>query len=152
MNTTDKKIQLATATFQSGYNCAQSVLATFAFDFGMDRDTLLKMATPFGSGIAKTQQTCGAVTGALLAIGLKYGKGSNGTDNDKNFSYQLAQQLMAQFKEEHGCTNCLALMDNLDMNNPSDIAQIKARDLHNTYCVKYIQTAIKLTDEILQQK
>lgn len=150
MNTTEKKQLLATATFQSGYNCAQSVLSTFSIDFGLERDALLKMASPFGSGIAKTQQTCGAVIGALLAIGLKYGKGEKGTDEDKNRSYALAQQLMSDFTQEHGCTNCLKLMDNLDMNNANDMAKIKELDLFKTHCVNYIRTAVKLADGILE--
>jgi Putative redox-active protein (C_GCAxxG_C_C). len=54
MNTTEKKQQLAAATFQSGYNCAQSVLSSFAADSSIERDMLLRLASPFGSGIAKT--------------------------------------------------------------------------------------------------
>lgn len=150
MNTTEKKQQLATATFQSGYNCAQSVLSTFSINFGLERDALLKLASPFGSGIAKTQETCGAVTGALMAIGLKYGKGIDGTENDKQHSYELAQKLMAEFSRMHGCTNCKMLMNGLDMNNASEMAKIKELDLFNTHCLNYIQTAVRLTDEILE--
>jgi C_GCAxxG_C_C family probable redox protein len=151
MNTTEKKQQLATATFQSGYNCAQSVLSTFSIDFDLERNTLLKMASPFGSGIAKTQQTCGAVTGALMAIGLKYGKGVDGTEADKIHAYDLAQKLMTEFSRAHGCTDCKTLMNNLDMNNAGDMAKIKELDLFRVNCVNYIQTAVKLADEILEK-
>lgn len=149
MNAIEKKQQLAAATFQSGYNCAQSVISSFSTDFEMERDALLKLASPFGSGIAKTQETCGAVTGALMAIGLKYGKGIRGTEEDKMHAYQLSRQLIEAFSKEHGCTNCLKLMDNLDMNTPEGIAKIKELDLHNTRCINYIKTAVKLTEEIL---
>ncbi|GAT64260.1 C-GCAxxG-C-C family protein [Paludibacter jiangxiensis] len=150
MNTTEKKQQLAIATFQSGYNCAQSVLSTFSINFSLERDSLLKLASPFGSGIAKTQETCGAVTGALMAIGLKYGKGTNGTEEDKLISYALAQKLMTEFSRIHGCTNCKKLLNDLDMNNESEMAKIKELNLFNTNCINYIQTAVKLTDEILE--
>jgi C_GCAxxG_C_C family probable redox protein len=150
MNTTEKKQQLATATFQSGYNCAQSVLSTFSTHFGLERDSLLKLASPFGSGIAKTQETCGAVTGALMAIGLKYGKGVKGTEEDKQHSYALAQKLITEFSGIHGCTNCKKLMNDLDMNNASEMAKIKELDLFNINCINYIQTAVKLTNEILE--
>ncbi|MTK52951.1 C-GCAxxG-C-C family protein [Paludibacter sp.] len=152
MNTTEKKQQLAIATFQSGYNCAQSVLSTFSINFGLERDSLLKLASPFGSGIAKTQETCGAVTGALMAIGLKYGKGINGKEEDKQQAYALAQKLMTEFSSIHGCTNCKKLLNDLDMNNESEMAKIKELDLFNTHCLNYIQTAVKLTDQILENK
>ena len=70
-----RKKKEGTATFYNGYNCAQSVLSVFAEDLGMSKDACLKLASPFGSGIAYMQETCGAVSGALMAIGLKYGRG-----------------------------------------------------------------------------
>ena len=71
----DEKKKEGTATFYSGYNCAQSVLSVFAEDLGISKDACLKLASPFGSGIAYMQETCGAVSGgALMAIGLKYGR------------------------------------------------------------------------------
>jgi C_GCAxxG_C_C family probable redox protein len=71
----DKHAQ-ALENFKNGYNCAQSVLSVLAPDLGLHQDTAMKLSSPFGSGIAYMQETCGAVTGALMAIGLKYGKTS----------------------------------------------------------------------------
>jgi len=93
----DKSI-LATQTFSNGYNCSQSVLSVFAEDFGMKKDCCLRLASPFGSGIARRQETCGAVTGALMVIGLKYGKGEHGLEADKANAYKVSQQLIAKFK------------------------------------------------------
>ena len=101
MNATEKKQELAAATFRSGYNCAQSVLSSFSSDFNIERDTLLRLASPFGSGIAKTQETCGAVTGGIMAIGLKYGKGINGTEEEKARTYELSRRLITEFSKEH---------------------------------------------------
>lgn len=59
----------------------------------------MKLASPFGSGIAYLQETCGAVTGALMAIGLKYGKGENGTTEDKERAYDISRHFLTEFKQ-----------------------------------------------------
>jgi C_GCAxxG_C_C family probable redox protein len=67
------RIKAANELFNRGYNCAQALLATFGVDLGLNRDMELKIASPFGGGISHMGETCGAVTGALMIIGLKYG-------------------------------------------------------------------------------
>lgn len=150
MNATEKKQELAAATFRSGYNCAQSVLSSFSSDFTIERDTLLRLASPFGSGIAKTQETCGAVTGGIMAIGLKYGKGINGTEEEKARAYELSRRLITEFSKEHGCTTCRTLMNGLDMNTPEGMAKIKELDLFRVRCLNYVKSAVKITEEILE--
>src|SRR5674476_344196 len=102
----EKTIQAA-ETFQNGFNCSQSVFSVFAEDFGLTKDSCLKLASPFGGGIARMQETCGAVTGALMAIGLKYGKGENGTEEDKAAGYKYSQEFIAKFKNKYNTVCCL---------------------------------------------
>ncbi|MDD2550794.1 MAG: C-GCAxxG-C-C family protein, partial [Bacteroidales bacterium] len=59
--------------FKSGFNCSQAVLAAFSEECGISRETALKIACPFGGGIGGYGRTCGALTGGLMVIGLKYG-------------------------------------------------------------------------------
>ena len=66
----------AAAIFKSGFSCSQAVCCAFAGDFGIDRDTALKFSCSFGGGMGHTGNTCGAVTGALMVIGMKYGRTS----------------------------------------------------------------------------
>lgn len=61
------KSSLAVQTFAGGYNCSQSVFSVFAPGFGVSKDLSLRLASPLGAGIARRQETCGAVTGALMA-------------------------------------------------------------------------------------
>ena len=100
-----EKTRHANERFKSGFNCSQSVLSAFAEDFGLSRDSCLRLASPFGSGIARMQETCGAVTGALMAIGLKYGKGENGTEDDKTIAYRQSQFLVNEFKKRNTTEN-----------------------------------------------
>ena len=147
-----EKTRHATERFRSGFNCSQSVLSAFAEDFGLSRDSCLRLASPFGSGIARMQETCGAVTGALMAIGLKYGKGENGTEDDKTIAYRQSQFLVNEFKKRNTTICCRQLLDGYDMNSPQEMAKIMELDLYNNYCLKYIQDAVEITETILSDK
>lgn len=147
-----EKTRHATERFKSGFNCSQSVLSAFAEDFGLSRDSCLRLASPFGSGIARMQETCGAVTGALMAIGLKYGKGENGTEDDKTIAYRQSQFLVNEFKKRNTTICCRQLLDGYDMNSPQEMAKIMELDLYNNYCLKYIQDAVEITETILSDK
>lgn len=147
-----EKTRHATERFKSGFNCSQSVLSAFAEDFGLSRDSCLRLASPFGSGIARMQETCGAVTGALMAIGLKYGKGENGTEDDKTIAYRQSQYLINEFKKRNTTICCRQLLDGYDMNSPQEMAKIMELDLYNNYCLKYIQDAVEITETILSDE
>jgi len=144
-----EKTLFAAETFESGFNCSQSVLSVFAEDFGLTKDCCFRLASPFGSGIARRQETCGAVTGALMVIGLKYGKGEHGLEADKANAYKLSQLLIDKFKVRHQSINCLELLDNLDINTPEGMAEIQKRDLFRCNCSKYVQDAVELVESIL---
>lgn len=147
-----EKTTQAAETFHSGYNCSQSVLSVFAEDFGMTKDNCFRLASPFGSGIARRQETCGAVTGALMAIGLKYGKGENGAETDKANAYKLSQQLIDEFKDRNHSICCRYLLDGLNINNPEEMAEINRRELFRINCSKYVQDAVEITELILSGK
>jgi C_GCAxxG_C_C family probable redox protein len=66
------KTEVAADRFLSGYNCAQAILYAFGPDLGLDGETALKVATGLGAGMGRRGEVCGAVTGGILALGLKY--------------------------------------------------------------------------------
>ena len=68
-----EKAEQAVALFQQGFNCAQCVLSVFAPDFGIDRDTACRISQGFGAGIARSDDNCGSLAGAIMVIGLRYG-------------------------------------------------------------------------------
>jgi C_GCAxxG_C_C family probable redox protein len=76
------KSEAALEKFFSGYNCAQSVLFAFCGDLDLDKDLALRMASGFGGGMGGRQEVCGAVSGGVIAIGLKHGRGE-GQDKQK---------------------------------------------------------------------
>ena len=62
----------ATLYFADTFNCSQSILASFGQEFGLTEEQCLKLGTAFGGGMARSQMTCGAVTGALMVLSLKF--------------------------------------------------------------------------------
>ena len=62
--------QIAVEKKQSGCNCAQAVLCTYADLAGIDEATAMHLAAPFGAGMGNMEGTCGAIVGAGLVLGL----------------------------------------------------------------------------------
>lgn len=148
MNKQQQSIEL----FRNGYNCSQSVLSVFAEELGVKKDLALKLASPFGSGIAYMQETCGAVSGALMAIGLKYGKGENGTNDDKAKAYDMSQHFMAEFKKKHQTVCCLELLDGINISTPEGMARIMELDYFKVRCACYVKDAVAIAEKIVTVK
>ena len=66
---------IAVEKFLAGYNCAQAVLYPFCEDLGLDKDIALKLACGLGAGMARKQEVCGAITGGIVTLGFKHGRG-----------------------------------------------------------------------------
>lgn len=148
----ETKQQQAIETFQNSYNCAQSVLSVFAQELGVSKDNALKLATPFGAGMMYMQETCGAVTGALMAIGLKYGKGENGTLEDKERAYDMGRYFVAEFSKCHGSTSCLKLLKEVNLSTPDGMKYAMDNQLFHTHCANYVKDAVAITERIIMKK
>ena len=98
MNIETRK-QIAVAKKQSGYNCAQAVLCTYADIAGIDEETAMRLAAPFGAGMGNMEGTCGAITGAGLVLGL----------TSEHPSTRQMRQIMNKFQERNGATQCKLL-------------------------------------------
>jgi C_GCAxxG_C_C family probable redox protein len=143
-------VERAKNYFSCKYNCSQSVLAAFAPELGLTVDQCLKVACAFGAGMGRQQHTCGAVTGALMVLGLKYGKGQNDPDEKKSETYAKTVAFCEAFKKEHGSINCRELLNGLDMSNPLEMERIQSEDLFNTKCPNYVATAVQIVEEIMK--
>ncbi len=129
------KTEEAVDMFLSGYNCAQSILHAFGPELGLDEETALKIATGFGGGIGGSGEVCGAVTGGLLALGLKYGRGGQEEKAAAQQAYQKTGELMAAFERAHGSCLCRTLLGGIDLRTPEGMQQFKEQELHRKVCV-----------------
>ena len=97
INSDSLRVSLAHSRFSEGYSCSQSVLAAFAPELGLDADAALRVSAAFGGGMGRTGGTCGAVTGALMALGLKYGA-TVADPVAKERTYALTREFIAQVR------------------------------------------------------
>ena len=146
MSKTEKAIEF----FSDNYNCSQAVFTAFAPDFGINENVSLKIACAFGAGMGRQQHTCGAVTGALMALGLKYGKGLNDENSKKAETYAKTIEFMNEFKKRNGSINCKELLQGLNMNDPVESKIINDKGLFDTSCVKYVEDATEIVEKLIK--
>lgn len=145
------KNDLAARYHENGYGCAQSVLASYAQDYGLSEELALKLSTGFGSGMGRMCEVCGALTGAFMVLGLKYGKViSDGTryGNETETTYKLVAELAQKFAARNGSIFCRDLIG-YDLNDPSERAKVVDAGLFKTTCGKCIRDAIELLEEVM---
>lgn len=138
----------AISCFGAGFNCCQSVFSAFAAELGLDEQKALKVAGVFGGGIAGTGETCGAVTGALMAIGLKHGM-SDATDQvAKARSRELARTFIRDFTDTCGSTRCRELLQ-CDVSTPEGHQQAESLGLFRTLCPGFVDHAARILEGFL---
>ena len=134
--------------FGSGVDCSQAVFGEFAPQFGIDRETALKIAANFGGGMWEGA-TYGAVVGALMALGLRYGQGDGPDPDKKNVMMQKAAEFKAKFCEKHGSCIC---RDILGYKIPEEMEQIMAEDKFGNVCCHVATDACRFCAEILNEE
>jgi C_GCAxxG_C_C family probable redox protein len=102
--------------------------------------------------MARQQMTCGAVTGALMALGLEFGRAADDPYPKTGETYDKSKQLIEEFKRRNGSVNCKELLQGLDMNDPEDQKKIRKQELFQTVCMKYVLDAVEITEEIIAEK
>ncbi|MGN0551799.1 MAG: C-GCAxxG-C-C family protein [Oscillospiraceae bacterium] len=143
MNKTDKALEL----FSNNFNCSQAVLTAFAPDFGLDEKLALKLGTSFGGG-ARNGEICGAVSGALMVLGLKYGHFDAADSEQKSRAYAITAEYTKRFKEANGSIVCRDLLG-YDLSNPDEMACIKEKGLFGDVCPKAIKSAVEILEGVL---
>ena len=145
MNYVDK----AESYFNNNFNCCQAVFTTFATELGVDEELALKIATQFGGG-ARKGEMCGAVSGALMVLGLKYGHYHAQDNEEKTRAYRIAEDFMERFVAEKGTVVCRELLG-YDVSKESDKIKIKELDLFKTVCPEMIRCATAIVEQMLKE-
>jgi C_GCAxxG_C_C family probable redox protein len=142
------KAEQALAYFKGSFNCAQSVFSTFAPELGLDLETAWRVATPFGGGLSHMREVCGAVSGALMVIGLAHGMSNESDQQAKEKSYALAKEFTGRFTARHQSINCYQLIG-FDLDNPEEYERAKAEGVFDTTCTHLVKDAVEILEEIL---
>ena len=134
--------------FNQGYNCAQAVLLTFSRPHGLDKKSCTRLAACFGGGLARRGEVCGAVTGALMALGTTLAKPGL---EDKEYNYQLAQEFMHCFETRHGTLLCRQLIG-CDLTTPEGRKQANESGVTRTICPALVRDAAAILEYMLAQQ
>jgi len=141
------KADKAEAIFQT-YNCAQSVLGAFAEDFGLDKDRALQTAVGFGGGMGRKQEVCGAVSGAIIALGLASEFREADGREKINAVYAKVSSLINEFTEKKGSVLCRDLLDGCVLSTEEGQRIFKEKNLREN-CKAYIRLACELCEKQL---
>lgn len=136
MNYVEEAVQL----FEDGYMCSQAVLAVFCEEFGLSREQAFKISISFGSGMRKGE-VCGACTGAIMALGLRYGE-------NKSKSDEMCVKFLDSFKKENGSYICRDLLD-CDIRTEEGIKYAIDNNLFKEICPKMVESAVKIAQELI---
>ena len=149
MNKTLTKEEIAMQHFESGYNCAQSVLLTFHAEVGLDKNTALKMASSFGGGMGRMREVCGAVSSMFLIAGIIKGYVEPNDDVVKQKHYELIQDLANEFKTHFGTIICRELLGEEGKDTSAKPSERTQEYYQTRPCVEFIKTVAKLIEEKL---
>ncbi len=136
-------------------NCAQASFAVLQEEFHLDGAQVLKALTPF-PGIALRGETCGAVTGCLMAIGLVYGR--DNLDDWKAYLASLppSRRFCRRFEEQNGSTACAAVLEaklgrKFDLADRLEAMQYAAAGGPRA-CGEVIASAVQIAAEIIDKR
>ncbi len=145
----DNYSEKAVKNFRNGYNCAQSVLLTFAGKIGLKDDEALRLASSFGGGMGRLREVCGAVSAMFMIAGFL--KGYTEPDNDiaKANHYKLIQDLATEFKSKHGTIICRELLG-LDGTEFSPVPSARTDEYYKERpCEEFIRCVAMIVEEEL---
>lgn len=134
---TEDRVNSAINYFKEGYNCAESILEAMDYE--------PNIATAFGAGISRKGSICGAVTGGILVINLKYGR--NSAKEDKEKAYKVALEYIDEFEKEFGGILCHDLIE-CDLRTSEGQKKYKDLNLSDERCKKFIGKAIETLQKI----
>ena len=143
------KIEEAVSCFDEGFMCSQALLSTYGGQFGLDSETALKVSAAFGGGMGRMGETCGAVTGAFMVIGLKYGRTAvQGAKSHENTN-KLVREFVDDFKSRNGSIVCRELLG-CDLSTREGQKAFMEKDIRTTFCSRLVRDAAGIVEQLLE--
>ena len=141
------RIQRAVNDYMGDCTCSQSIVANFGPEFGLDRDLALRLAAGFGSGMGHGG-ICGAVTGAMMVLGLRYGQAQEDDPNGESRTHEAMEFFVEHFQARNGSILCRDLLG-LNVETPEEMQAVLAQNPTQTRCPKYVKDAAQILELIL---
>lgn len=145
MNRKDEAIDI----HARGFNCSQAVFGVFCEDLGLDLGTAYRVSAGFGGGMRRGE-VCGAVTGAVMALGLRYGHFIEGDTESKDMIAAKTKAFTERFEAANGSLICKGLLG-YNSSIEEERAIIVEKGLFDTVCPKAIISAVEIVEEMLAE-
>ena len=145
--TKEETLRTAEDCAERGYLCSESVLIALSRALGVESDIIPRVATGFAAGVARTGQICGAFSGAVMGLGIKYGRDEPITP-PKGRVYWFSRDLAEDFLKNYGSLTCEGVLG-LNIDEPADYEEYRSRNMWGTRCRGLISGATGLAYDIL---
>ena len=146
-----ERVAQAQRMFDVGFNCAQSIAASFGPGFGLDRDVALRMAAPLGGGLSRTNGLCGAAAGALLILGFVHGPTTDDDEEGMDRMRRMTQEFLFRFADLGGSTQCTDILG-ADLSQPGMVEWVEAEGLVQKNCPPAVRNAGLILFEMLEKQ
>lgn len=139
--------------FREGYNCSQAVVLSFSDILGVDKDSLLRIASSFGGGMGRLREVCGAFSGAMIVLGLLSGYDTPETGKVKAGHYANIQEFAKLFEENNGGSIVCRELLHLKKGSESPVPAERTEAFYKTRpCPVIIRNTADLMDAFLKEK
>lgn len=139
-----RRAQAAMDNFKAGYNCAQSVILAFSDLLHIESDDLARLASPFGGGIGRMREVCGAVSGMIMVQGLLLGYSSPDALDEKKNVYAQTRSLAEEYKQQNGSIVCRELLYGVPHTNDGTPEQRSDEYYKKRPCAELVYTAAEI--------
>lgn len=147
------KGDIAKQNFLNGYNCSQAVLLAFCEDFGLEKETALKISEPFGGGMGRMREVCGTVTGMFMVLGLAMGNSDAKDGSTKKNVYKSVQEIAEKFKQDNGSIICRELLGLQKANKESYVPSERTTEYYKKRpCPELCKYAADILEEYLKEE
>ena len=142
------EIEEAAELFGQGFSCSQAVLSAYCERFGLPREAALRLSDGFGGGMGGLGKTCGAVTGAMMVLGLARGRTRSDDQDAKKATTESIRSLVERFEACHGSVVCRDLLGQ-EIDTPEKLRAAREKGLLRTVCPKLVRSAAEITGDLL---
>lgn len=147
------KADKAKELFLSGYNCTQSVAGAFCEDLNLNFEDTIKMVSPFGGGMGRLREVCGAVSGMFFIVGVLYGYNSPTDISKKRETYKIVQTLAARFREKTGSIVCRELLDKSSAKDTCFEPSPRTQEYYaKRSCADHVYLAAEILENFIAEK
>lgn len=136
--------------FCDGSLCSQAVISVYGPQYGLDAELGTRLATGFGGGIARTGETCGAVNGAIMVLGLAYGPEHGEEREAREAVYDRVRIFRERFLERHGSLSCRELLGR-NIGDPEELERMREENLFRAKCPVFLRSAGEILESLEQE-